>query len=225
MTDQAADSGRCPGGRRRHPRSADPRGRTPRLALRTPLPPPDRAGLASDHRVRPAPGTGCPCDIIGERAAGAAITLPFWPGHVEKYAIDEPTLTGRIEIWEPPRRFGWTWGGDLLIFELTAVADETDLVFTTWPEDPDLAGIVSSAGSLPPLPRRARPGGAGHRLRAPDDRGGRGRVSTRGEHTAGSSATPERPSAHDRVSSTIPVSQMTAPPGIGGGAGALSSPR
>ena len=87
-----------------------------------------------------------PCDIVGERAAGAAITLPFWPGHVEKYAIDEPTLTGRIEIWEPPQRFGWTWGGDLLIFELSAVADETELVFTTWLEDPDLAGIVSTAG-------------------------------------------------------------------------------
>jgi len=87
-----------------------------------------------------------PCDIVGERTAGAAITLPFWPGHVEKYAIDEPTLTGRIELWEPPHRFGWTWGGDLLIFELTAVDGSTELIFTTWPEDPDLAGIVSSAG-------------------------------------------------------------------------------
>ena len=65
---------------------------------------------------------------------------------MEKYAIDEPTLTGRIEVWEPPRRFVWTWGGDLLIFELTAVDDGTELVFTTWPEDPDLAGIVSTAG-------------------------------------------------------------------------------
>jgi uncharacterized protein YndB with AHSA1/START domain len=87
-----------------------------------------------------------PCDIVGERAAGAAITLRFWPGHVEKYAISEPTLTGRIEVWDPPRRFGWTWGGDLLIFELTPLEDGTQLVFTTWPEDPDLAGIASTAG-------------------------------------------------------------------------------
>jgi uncharacterized protein YndB with AHSA1/START domain len=87
-----------------------------------------------------------PCDIVGERAAGAAITLPFWPGHVAKYDIDEPTLTGRIELWDPPRRFVWTWGGDLLIFELTATADGTELVFTTWPEDPDPAGLASSAG-------------------------------------------------------------------------------
>jgi uncharacterized protein YndB with AHSA1/START domain len=87
-----------------------------------------------------------PCDIVGERAAGAAITLPFWPGHAAKYDIDEPTLTGRIELWDPPRRFVWTWGGDLLIFELTATADGTELVFTTWPEDPDPAGLASSAG-------------------------------------------------------------------------------
>lgn len=87
-----------------------------------------------------------PCDIVGERAAGAAITLPFWPAHVEKYGIDEPALSGRIEIWEPPRRFAWTWGGDLLIFELSGVDDGTELVFTTWPEDSDLAGIVSTAG-------------------------------------------------------------------------------
>jgi uncharacterized protein YndB with AHSA1/START domain len=87
-----------------------------------------------------------PCDIVGDRAQGAAITLPFWPGHVEKYGIEEPVLTGRIELWDPPRRFGWTWGGDLQVFELVAVEGGTRLVFTTWPEDPDPAGIASSAG-------------------------------------------------------------------------------
>lgn len=87
-----------------------------------------------------------PCDIVGDRAAGAAITLPFWSGHAEKYDIDEPVLTGRIEFWDPPHVFGWTWGGDLLVFELTADGAGTRLVFTTWPEDPDLAGIASSAG-------------------------------------------------------------------------------
>lgn len=87
-----------------------------------------------------------PCDIVGDRAAGAPITLPFWPGHVQKYGIEEPVLTGRIEVWDPPRRFGWTWGGDLLVFELAAVEGGTRLTFTTWPEDPDSAGLVSSAG-------------------------------------------------------------------------------
>lgn len=89
-----------------------------------------------------------PIDIVGERRAGASITLPFWPGHVERYGIDEPVLSGEIRIWEPPTRFEWTWGGDVLLWELAEVADPqgTELTLTTWPEDPDLAGIVSSAG-------------------------------------------------------------------------------
>ena len=87
-----------------------------------------------------------PCDIVGERTAGAAITLPFWPGHVEKYAIDEPTLTGRIEVWEPPRRFVWTWGGDLLIFELTSVDDGT-----AWSSPPGRRIRIWPASSAPPV--------------------------------------------------------------------------
>lgn len=58
-----------------------------------------------------------PCDIVGERRAGARITLPFWPGHVAKYSITEPVLDGEIQVWEPPTRFGWTWGGDVLLWE------------------------------------------------------------------------------------------------------------
>ena len=87
-----------------------------------------------------------PCDIVGERRQGAAIRLPFWSGHVEKYAIDEPVLTGEISVWQPPTRFGWSWGGDELLWELAAVEGGTELTFTTWPADPDLAGVVSSAG-------------------------------------------------------------------------------
>ena len=30
-----------------------------------------------------------PCDIVGERRAGADIKLPFWPAAVEKYELDE----------------------------------------------------------------------------------------------------------------------------------------
>jgi uncharacterized protein YndB with AHSA1/START domain len=87
-----------------------------------------------------------PCDIVGERRTGAPISLPFWPGHVEKYAIEEPALSGEIQIWEPPARFGWTWGGDVLLWELAQVAGGTELTFRTWPEDPDLAAAVSTAG-------------------------------------------------------------------------------
>lgn len=86
-----------------------------------------------------------PCDIVGERRAGAAITLPFWPGHVEKYAIDEPVLTGEIKAWEPPSRFGWTWGGDELSWQLVEADGGTELTFSTWPTDSDLAGMVSTA--------------------------------------------------------------------------------
>jgi uncharacterized protein YndB with AHSA1/START domain len=86
-----------------------------------------------------------PCDIVGDRRAGASITLPFWPGQVAKYDIEEPVLTGAIQIWEAPNRFEWTWGGDVLRWELTAVDGGTELTFTTWPEDPDLAGVVSTA--------------------------------------------------------------------------------
>ena len=49
-----------------------------------------------------------PCDIVGERRAGADITLPFWPAQVEKYQLEETTLTGRIERWDPPTVFQWT---------------------------------------------------------------------------------------------------------------------
>ena len=30
-----------------------------------------------------------PCDIVGERRAGADIKLPFWPAQVEKYQLEE----------------------------------------------------------------------------------------------------------------------------------------
>jgi uncharacterized protein YndB with AHSA1/START domain len=86
-----------------------------------------------------------PCNIVGERRAGATVSCEFWPGHVEKYAIEEPTLAGEIQVWEPPTRFGWTWGGDVLLWELAATQAGTELTFTTWPADPDLAGVVSSA--------------------------------------------------------------------------------
>lgn len=87
-----------------------------------------------------------PCDVVGDRRSGAPITLPFWPGHVEKYAIEEPVLTGEITVWEPPHRFGWTWGGDLLLWELSTSEDGTRLTFTTWPAEVELSGVASTAG-------------------------------------------------------------------------------
>jgi uncharacterized protein YndB with AHSA1/START domain len=37
-----------------------------------------------------------PCDIVGERREGADLELPFWPAQVERYAIEDPVLYGKI---------------------------------------------------------------------------------------------------------------------------------
>jgi uncharacterized protein YndB with AHSA1/START domain len=81
-----------------------------------------------------------PCDIVGERRAGADIELPFWPDQVETYELEQPVLTGRILTWEPTSVFEWTWEGDVLRFELAPRGGGTDLTFTTWFADPDVAG-------------------------------------------------------------------------------------
>ena len=87
-----------------------------------------------------------PCDIVGERRAGAEIKLPFWPAHVEKYQLEETTLTGRIEVWDPPTVFQWTWGDDILRFELNPTDGGTTMTFTTWLDSPDLDGAADAAG-------------------------------------------------------------------------------
>lgn len=86
-----------------------------------------------------------PCDIVGERTAGAAITLPFWPAHVERYGIDTPELDGHIEVWDPPSVFEWWWSTDRLRWELHDIADGTRLVFTTWlgPQGHGAAGTAA----------------------------------------------------------------------------------
>jgi uncharacterized protein YndB with AHSA1/START domain len=86
-----------------------------------------------------------PADIVGERREGAEIRLPFWPAQVEKYEITETELTGRIEVWDPPRTFQWTWGGDVLRFELAAEGDDTTLRFTTWLEPGDREATGNTA--------------------------------------------------------------------------------
>jgi uncharacterized protein YndB with AHSA1/START domain len=73
-----------------------------------------------------------PTDIVGERRAGAAIELPFWPDHVERYHLDPARLSGEIRVWEPPSVFEWTWQTDLLRWELISEGDGTRLTLTTW---------------------------------------------------------------------------------------------
>jgi uncharacterized protein YndB with AHSA1/START domain len=72
-----------------------------------------------------------PCDIVGERRAGAPIELPLWSSIIEHHPIDQPVLTGEIRVWDPPRVFEWTWDTDLLRWELAEDGDGTRLTFTT----------------------------------------------------------------------------------------------
>ena len=87
-----------------------------------------------------------PCDIVGERRAGATITLPFWPAHVERYGIEAPTLEGRITVWDPPAVFEWWWSSDRLRWELDDVDGETRLRFTTWLGDEGAGAADTAAG-------------------------------------------------------------------------------
>ena len=75
-----------------------------------------------------------PCDLLGERRAGATLSARFWPDFVEKYTIDQPDLPAKILVWDPPRVFEWSWDTDVLRFELEPVPAGTRLVFVTWPD-------------------------------------------------------------------------------------------
>jgi hypothetical protein len=86
-----------------------------------------------------------PTDIVGERSTGAAIELPFWPDHAERYGIAETVLRGTIRSWDPPRLFEWTWDTDVLRWELRPDGAGTLLVFTTWLADPEASAAASVA--------------------------------------------------------------------------------
>jgi uncharacterized protein YndB with AHSA1/START domain len=73
-----------------------------------------------------------PCDIVGERRAGATIDLPFWPAHVERYGLETAALSGTIVVWDPPSVFEWWWSTDRLRWELDEIDGGTRLRFTTW---------------------------------------------------------------------------------------------
>ncbi|MBK9367468.1 MAG: SRPBCC domain-containing protein [Deltaproteobacteria bacterium] len=94
-----------------------------------------------------------PCDILGERRAGARVELPFWPETAQKYGLTDPPLLGEIRVWDPPHVFEWTWDVDLLRFELAPEGEGTRLTFTTWLGDSD--GRRRHRLGLPHLPRSA----------------------------------------------------------------------
>jgi uncharacterized protein YndB with AHSA1/START domain len=66
-----------------------------------------------------------PCDVIvagGEWKVGATISFPFPP------EIIDTTLTGEVIECEEPSRLAFSWGTDILRFELTELASGTRLV-------------------------------------------------------------------------------------------------
>jgi uncharacterized protein YndB with AHSA1/START domain len=106
--------------------------------LRTLRHPPERVWQALTQSQHLA--SWMPADLVGERRAGATIAVRFWPEIVAKYGIEDPSLPGRILVWNPPRVLEWTWDVDLLRWELEPLSDGTELTFTTWLGESDAEG-------------------------------------------------------------------------------------
>ena len=88
-----------------------------------------------------------PCDIVGERRAGADLTAAVLAGRWSTSTRSRSrSLTGRIEVWDPPHVFEWMWDADRLRFELDPDGDGTRLRFTTWIPGDEALAIDSSAG-------------------------------------------------------------------------------
>jgi uncharacterized protein YndB with AHSA1/START domain len=77
-----------------------------------------------------------PSDVEGERAVGAELTFADEDQRARAREAGEPTradgpvFTGRVVAYDPPNVFSFSWGGELLRFELTPEGDGTVLVFT-----------------------------------------------------------------------------------------------
>jgi uncharacterized protein YndB with AHSA1/START domain len=87
-----------------------------------------------------------PIELVGERAAGAALQARFWPDFVAKYGIDAPELPAEILVWDPPKTFEWRWDKDLLRFELEPITSGTRLVFSTTIGIEQIPGHKTAAG-------------------------------------------------------------------------------
>ena len=77
-----------------------------------------------------------PSNVEGERAAGAELRFVDDEQRAAAKEAGEPTrddgpmFRGRVVVHDPPTVFSFTWGGELLRFELTPDGDGTTLVFT-----------------------------------------------------------------------------------------------
>lgn len=77
-----------------------------------------------------------PSNVEGERAVGAELRFVDDDQRATAQAAGEPTradgpmFAGRVLVFDPPKVFSFTWGGEVLRFELHPDGDDTVLVFT-----------------------------------------------------------------------------------------------
>lgn len=86
-----------------------------------------------------------PSDVEGDRAVGAELLFVDDAQRAaaresgEPTRADGPMIHGRVVSYDPPTVFAFTWGGELLRFELMREGDETVLVFTHLLSHPSVA--------------------------------------------------------------------------------------
>jgi uncharacterized protein YndB with AHSA1/START domain len=82
-----------------------------------------------------------PSNVEGERAVGAPLSFVDDAQRAAARETGEPTRSdgpmfrGTVVTYDPPTVFAFTWGGELLRFELTPEGDETVLLFTHYLTD------------------------------------------------------------------------------------------
>ena len=86
-----------------------------------------------------------PSEVIGDRTPGAPLRFDDRSHREAAIEAGEPTraegpeLTGRVVTVDPPNVFSFTWGGELLRFELTPDGEGTRMVFTQVLSHPSVA--------------------------------------------------------------------------------------
>ena len=86
-----------------------------------------------------------PAAVLGDRAVGAELVFDDDAQRQEAMEAGEPTradgpmFRGRVVVWDPPRRFCFTWGDEELRLELAPDGDGTTLVFTQLLSHPSVA--------------------------------------------------------------------------------------
>jgi uncharacterized protein YndB with AHSA1/START domain len=86
-----------------------------------------------------------PSNVEGERAVGAELIFVDDAQRAaavdagEPTRVEGPAFRGRVVTYDPPKVFSFTWGSELLRFELHADGGETVLVFTQVLSHPSVA--------------------------------------------------------------------------------------